>query len=92
MDENAPSLDVYEHTVQMLEITASIAWSKLGLTPDLNSGKIETNLSQAKLAIDIAAFLAGMVEDRLDSEDRRRVQGLVRDLRINYVQKSKEGL
>lgn len=93
MDENTPAqtLDVYDHVAQTLDLFGAIAWSKLGLTPDIMSGKIEPNLSQAKVAVDVTAFLAGLIEDRLNPEDRRRVQGLVRDLRINYVQKSKEG-
>ena len=91
MENEATSLDVYDHVAQMLDLFGAIGWSKLGLQPDIMSGKIEPNLSQAKVAIDVAAFLAGTIEDRLEPEDRRRVQGLVRDLRINYVQKSKEG-
>jgi hypothetical protein len=41
------------------------------------------------LAIDAAAALAGVIEPQLeDDADRRRVQNLVRDLRVNYVQKA----
>lgn len=89
-EEQAP-LDVFESATQMLDVWASIAWSKMGLRPDMVSGTIITDLAQAKVAINVASFLAETVEDRLDPEDRRRVQGLVRDLKLNYVQKSREG-
>lgn len=89
MDQNP--LDVYDSAAEMLDVWTSIAWSKLGLRPDIMSGTISPDLAQAKVAIDVAAYLVSVVEGRLDDEDRRRVQGLVRDLKINYVQKSREG-
>ena len=91
MADEKKSLDVYEYAAEMLDVWASIAWSKLGLTPDILGGSVGMDLAQAKVAINIASFLAETVEGRLDDEDRRRVQGLVRDLKINYVQKSREG-
>lgn len=90
-EEVKASLDVYEHLIQMLDLWAAIAWSKMGLSPDLANGTLVTDLPQAKVAVDVTSYLAGVVDDQLDPEDRRRVQGLVRDLKINYVQKSREG-
>jgi hypothetical protein len=89
--EKGQALDVFEHAAQSLDVWAAIAWSKLGLSPDIMNGAIGMDLPQAKAAIDIAAYLAGILENHLDPDDRRRVQGLVRDLRINFVQKSTEG-
>jgi len=89
--EKGPALDVFDHAAQSLDVWAAIAWSKLGLSPDLMNGTISQDLAQAKTAIDIAASLAGIIENRLEPDDRRKVQGLVRDLQINFVQKSKEG-
>lgn len=91
MEDATNPIDVYEYAAKMLEVWASIAWSKLGLTPDIMAGTVATDLAQAKFAINVASSLAGAVEGELDEEDRRRVQGLVRDLKINYVQKSREG-
>lgn len=91
MEDETRPIDVYEYAVKMLDVWASIAWSKMGLTPDIITGTMSTDLAQAKVAINVAASLAETVEGQLDDEDRRRVQGLVRDLKINYVQKSKEG-
>ena len=69
---------------------ATISWQKLGLQPDMATGKLVHNIAEAKVAIDVTAYLAGIIEAELDGDDRRRVQGMVRDLRINYVQKAKE--
>lgn len=83
-------ISVYEHLVQITQAMATISWQKLGLQPDMSTGKLIQNLDEAKIAIDVTAHLAGVIETQLDADDRRRVQGMVRDLRINYVQKAKE--
>ncbi len=90
MEDKGAPLDVYDHLAQSLDLWAAIAWSKLGLSPDIINGSISMDLAPAKVAIDVAANFAEIIENRLEPEDRRKVQGLVRDLRINYVQKSKE--
>jgi hypothetical protein len=91
-EQSNPSqpISVYEHIAQILQAMATISWQKLGLQPDMITGKVVHNIAEAKVAIDVTAYLAGIIETDLDSEDRRRIQGLVRDLRINYVQKAKE--
>jgi len=89
-NETPASLDVYAVIMTMVDTMASIAWSKLGLQPDMGSGKIEKDLTQAKVAIDLTTHLASFIEPQLDEEDKRRVHGLVRDLRMNYVEKMQE--
>ncbi|MFZ4506946.1 MAG: DUF1844 domain-containing protein [Fimbriimonas sp.] len=76
--------------MMMVEQLSSIAWQKLGLQPDFVTGKIERDLAQAKLAIDATADLTKHVDSKLDEEDRRKLSSLIRDLRINYVEKTKE--
>ena len=83
-------LSVYDFITVMVDQMAGFAWQKLGLQPDLMTGKIVVDMEEAKVAIDLTAHLASFIEPRLDEEDKRRIHGLVRDLRINYVEKSKE--
>ncbi|MDH4389739.1 MAG: DUF1844 domain-containing protein [Fimbriimonas sp.] len=78
---------VFDHIAVLLDQMAGVAWQKLGLQPDMVTGQIEPNLDQARVAIDVVSFLAGKLEDQLDEDDRRHVQSLVRDLKINFVQK-----
>lgn len=75
----------------MVDQMASIAWQKLGLQPDPMTGKLVKDLAEAKVAIDVTAGLAGFIEPHLDDEDKRRIHSLIRDLRINYVEHTKEG-
>lgn len=84
-------ISVVEMLSVMLEQVASVSWSKLGLQPDFVTGKLEAaNLDEAKLAIDVADFLATRLQEHLDEEDRRQLQNMVRDLKLNFVAKQKE--
>lgn len=87
--KNPEPLSVYAVITVMVDQMATIAWQKLGLQPDMMTGKLERDLGEAKVAIDLTAHLAAFIEPQLDEEDKRRIHGLVRDLRINYVEKSK---
>jgi len=89
--EAAPAepLDVYTLIMVMVEQVASVAWQKLGLQPDMITGKVHKDIEQAKVAVDVAAGLAAFLEPTLDEEDKRRIHNLVRDLRLNYVNQSK---
>lgn len=94
MSENqtpeAESLNVYDALGIMMDQIAAIAWQKLGLQHDMVSGKIDPDLNQAKVAIDLVAHLVTVVNEQLSEDDRRQAQVLVRDLRMNYVEKVRE--
>jgi hypothetical protein len=83
-------LDVHDVITFMIDQMASIAWQKLGLQPDMATGRIERDLSQAKIAIDVVTHLSTFIEPKLEPEDKNRIHGLIRDLRLNFVQKSQE--
>jgi hypothetical protein len=75
----------------MLDQMAAISWIKLGLQPDVVTGKLEpVDIEQAKLAFDVTAYIASSLEASLDESDQRQLHNLVRDLRLNYVSKQKE--
>ncbi len=91
-DQSPKSVSVYDVVVAMVDQMSAIAWRKLGLQPDFMTGKIEINLEEAKVAIDLTTHLATFIEPRLDEDDKREIHNLVRNLRINYVEKAKENL
>ncbi len=92
-DPSAPGepLSVYAHLMMMVDQMSTVAWQKLGLQPDILTGRIAPNLPEAKVAIDVTTHLASFIEPQLDDDDKRRMHSLVRDLRMNYVQQGKEG-
>lgn len=81
-------LDVNQVIVIWIDQMATIAWSKLGLQPDLATGVIARDLHQAKTAIDLTTHLSTFIEPNLDEDDKKRIHTLIRDLRLNYVQQS----
>lgn len=82
-------LDVNAVLAMMVDQMAGIAWQKMGLQPDMITGQIHKDLAQAKVAVDAAAALAAQLEPSLDEEDKRQINNLIRDLRVNYVEKSR---
>lgn len=90
MSEEKTPPSVYDILMFMVEQMAAVSWQKLGLQPDMVTGQLEQNLTEARVAIDVTAYMAGQLESRLDDDDKRRIHGLVRDLRINFVQKNTE--
>ncbi len=89
MAETEP-FSVYDAIAAAADQFSAIAWQKLGLHPDMMTGTINADLAQAKVAIDLVAHLSQLIDIQLDSDDRRQMQSLVRDLRLNYVEKCKE--
>jgi len=89
MSESPSTPTVYDHLLVMFEQLVVVAWAKLGLRHDPISGKLEPNLSEAKVAIDVVTFIGTQLEQQLEDEgDRRQIQNVMRDLKINFVQRS----
>ncbi len=84
-------VNVYDVIMFMTDQMAALAWQKLGLQPDMVTGQMVKDIEQAKVAIDLTSHLASFIEPRLDEDSKRRMHNLVRDLRINYVEKAKDG-
>jgi len=83
-------LSVFDVIQVMCDQMAGIAWQKLGLQPDPLSGRVERDLEEAKVAIDVTTHLATFIQPLLEEPDQRRLHSLIRDLRLNFVEKSKE--
>jgi len=84
-------INVYDFLTVIVDQMAAIAWSKLGLQPDPICGKVAKDIDQAKVAIDVTTHLSTFILPRLEDEnDKRRLHNLIRDLRLNYVEKAAE--
>ena len=83
------SLDVYSLLGLFLGIVAEKAWQTLGLRTKPGSDKVETDFDQARVAIDTVGFFAEKLQPRLPEEEKRRLGGLVADLKLNYVRLTK---
>jgi len=83
------SLDVHSLLGLFLGILAEKAWQTLGLRTKTGTDKVETDFDQARVAIDTVGFLAEKLELRLPEDEKRRLEGLVADLKLNYVRLTK---
>ena len=89
--QDQQAIDVYTMLTAMVDQMAGIAWMKMGLQADLMTGKVEKDIDQARLAIDVVEDLCARIEPKLDEADRTQLQNLKRDLKINFVQQSQRG-
>lgn len=94
MSENQPEtpnepMSVYAVLAVMLDQMAGVAWQKMGLQPDPFTGTMVKDSAQARVAIDVVESLAKSLDPELGEEDKRQIQNLLRDLRVNFVEQSK---
>ncbi|GIV21527.1 MAG: hypothetical protein KatS3mg023_3278 [Armatimonadota bacterium] len=83
-------VDVITVALWMIEEMQAQAWVKLGLWKDPVSGELHTDLPQAKIAIDCVAALAEVLQPHLADSQRRDLERLLTDLRLNFVQRTAE--
>ncbi|THB65400.1 MAG: DUF1844 domain-containing protein [Desulfovibrio sp.] len=67
----------------------SSAMVQLGEVPDPNTGKIEENLLLAKHTIDVLSMLKDKTQRCVDQDEARLIEGLLYELRMKYVCKTK---
>lgn len=87
---SAQPVHVVDLALWMLQEMQVHAWVKLGLWKDPITNELQTDLSQAKVAIDCVAALFGAIQPYLSEAQRRDIERLLTDLRLNFVQRSTE--
>ena len=91
MSETEPKpARVIDFVVAMTDQAASLGWQKLGLQADFLTGKVHADLAEAKQAIDVTSLLVDYLAPLLDEPDQVELRNLLRNLRINYVEKAKD--
>lgn len=83
-------VDVTTFALWMIDEMQAQAWIKLGLWKDPITGDLQPDLRQAKIAIDCVAALAEVLKPHLPEAQRRDLERLLTDLRLNFVQRSAE--
>ena len=74
-----------------ITLLASKAWEAMGLVPDPVTKQIERHLEEAQLAIDAAAALVDLIRGKLQAAERRELETLLTNLRLNYVEQRAKG-
>ena len=84
--EAVPLPDAKGLVMTCLSLLAAKAWEAMGLVPSQQTKRIERNLDDAQLAIDAAAALADRLRPRVSDAERREIENLVANLRLNFVE------
>jgi hypothetical protein len=84
-----PPTDVMELSQLFMSLLGNSAWQHIGLIPDPKTGKIEVDLKQAGLAIDIMSFIYEKTKGDIDKDMAAGIRDLLTNLRVNYVNKLK---
>lgn len=79
-------VDTAALVVMCVGLLASKAWEAMGLVADPVTKKVERRLEEAQLAIDAAGALVDLIKDRLPDAERRDLETLLANLRLNYVE------
>lgn len=77
---------------QLLYIFYSSAMVSMGKLKNPASDKVERNLDQAKQAISILELIKEKTKNNLSDSEQRTLEGLLTDLRLNYVDESNKDL
>ncbi len=77
---------------QLLYIFYSSAMVSLGKLKNPATDKIERDMLQAKQSIDILELIKSKTKNNLTSDQERLIEGLLTDLRLNYVDESNKDL
>ncbi len=77
---------------QLLSVFYSSAMMALGKIKNPSTDKIERNLEQAKISIDILELIKDKTKNNLTDSQKRMVEGLLTDLRLNFVDESNKDL
>lgn len=87
-----PSQPVAVHEVAQiyLSVFADLAFQRMGLHADRVAGVVVRDLAQAKLAVDIAAFIAEQLLPTLDEDARRELMNMISSLRLNYTRQMQQ--
>ncbi len=85
-DDEIPGADDPASFVNFLSTLATNAAAALGAVPHPATGKRSLDLDTGKYWLDILGMLKDKTADNLHSQESRLLEGLLADLRLQYVQ------
>jgi len=88
--ENFKEPDLPVLFVWFISMLSGKAWEYLGLIMNPETKEMNKDLKKAKITVDTVAFLYDQIKDDLNPEDFKRIENLLANLRMNYVEKLKE--
>jgi len=75
--------------VQLVSSLSASAWAQLGKIASPLTGKVEKNMDQAKLTIDMLAMLEAKTTGNLTDKEQKMLEKVLFELRMNYIEEMK---
>ena len=69
----------------------NLTWQYIGLIENPVTKTVEKDFDQASLAIDTISALVELVQDKLPEENKKELQGLISNLKVNFVNQKNKG-
>lgn len=89
MAENEP--EVNPMLMQLVFSLQSAAWYQMGKMASPVTGKVERDLQQAKISIDLLVMLQEKTSGNLTKDEKQLLDSAVYNLQMNYVDEAKKG-
>lgn len=77
--------NVNPHFLSLVMMLASAAWQQLGKVPSPVTGKVEREIANAQITIDILAMLRDKTKGNLSADEEKFLSNTVSDLQLNYA-------
>ena len=87
MADKTPSI----HFMSLVFSLSQAAMQQMGKITNPITGKIEKNMQQAELTIDMINMLKEKTEGNLVEEEKRLINDTIANLQLNFVEEKKRG-
>lgn len=89
--EEEAEADVLSLLMYVLSLLGASAWQHLGLVMSPVTKQVKQNLPQARLAIDTFEAILDKAAPGLDESTANQLRQSLRDLKVNYIERSRAG-
>ncbi len=73
------------HFISLVMMLASAAWQQLGKVPNPVSGKIEKEVANANITIELLVMIRDKTKGNLSAEEEKLIGNTISDLQLNYA-------
>jgi hypothetical protein len=71
--------------MQLVLMFHQAAWQQLGKIPNPMTNKVERDLAQARMSIDLLDMLKARTQGNLSEDEARVLEQVLRELKLNFV-------
>ncbi|MGH7456520.1 MAG: DUF1844 domain-containing protein [bacterium] len=71
--------------MQLVLMFHQAAWQQLGKIPNAMTNKVERDLGQARMSIDLLDMLKARTQGNLSEDESRVLEQVLRELKLNFV-------